>query len=417
MKMLARIFFALGLAVLLPLAAHATNGDNLIGVGPISRAMGGVGIAAPQDAISATFANPAAMCVGPFCPSSEFDFAATLFAPTIEAKITIGGNELKAESDKKVYLVPAFGISAPINKKLRLGLSAYGVTGLGVDYRDTEIAGLSAADATQLMILKVAPSIAYQVNDKLSLGAALHVVNSALDLNQGSSFNYGIGGQLGILYRLSESLSFGATYISPINVDHQNVYNLDEVTRQSTDMDDFKLEAPQTFGLGLAFEPNADLLLELDTKWLNWSDANGYDVMDWDDQLVLALGAQLKPADKLTLRLGYNYAENQINEHHGFDGAGNTEVQGKNVLTYGFESLRVIGFPAVAEHHATVGLGYDITPALSLNFGYMHAFESTLKGSGTIPIPQSDGSVVVAPVEMESRLSEDAVDFSLAWRF
>ena len=48
----------------------ATNGTNLIGVGPISRSMGGVGIAAPQDAISAVFSNPAAMCFGPFCPTS-----------------------------------------------------------------------------------------------------------------------------------------------------------------------------------------------------------------------------------------------------------------------------------------------------------------------------------------------------------
>ena len=32
-------------------SALATNGDNLIGIGPISRAMGGTGIAAPQDAI------------------------------------------------------------------------------------------------------------------------------------------------------------------------------------------------------------------------------------------------------------------------------------------------------------------------------------------------------------------------------
>ena len=48
--------------------ANATNGDNLIGIGPIARGMGGVGIAAPQDSISAVFANPAAMCFGPYCP-------------------------------------------------------------------------------------------------------------------------------------------------------------------------------------------------------------------------------------------------------------------------------------------------------------------------------------------------------------
>jgi hypothetical protein len=61
--------------------ANATNGDNLIGIGPIARAMGGVGVAAPQDSISAVFANPAAMCFGPYCPGSQVDFGGTVFLP------------------------------------------------------------------------------------------------------------------------------------------------------------------------------------------------------------------------------------------------------------------------------------------------------------------------------------------------
>ncbi len=53
----------LAVARLVPVAAVATNGDNLIWVGPISRAMGGVGIAAPRDA----------MCCGDYCPNSKVD--------------------------------------------------------------------------------------------------------------------------------------------------------------------------------------------------------------------------------------------------------------------------------------------------------------------------------------------------------
>jgi len=45
------LFFMLGLLGMISPAAFATNGDNLIGIGPISRAMGGVGVAAPQEAI------------------------------------------------------------------------------------------------------------------------------------------------------------------------------------------------------------------------------------------------------------------------------------------------------------------------------------------------------------------------------
>ena len=80
-------------------SVQATNGDNLIGIGPTSRSMGGVGVAAPQDAIGAVFENPAAMCFGPYCPSGEFDFAGTLFMPHISAQV--GG--VSVDSHQSIY--------------------------------------------------------------------------------------------------------------------------------------------------------------------------------------------------------------------------------------------------------------------------------------------------------------------------
>jgi long-chain fatty acid transport protein len=94
MKNMIRFGTFITLTFLMTSAVLATNGDNLIGVGPISRAMGGVGIAAPQDAISAVFSNPAAMCFGPFCPSGAVDFAGTMFIPDVKAKVSgpgVGG--------------------------------------------------------------------------------------------------------------------------------------------------------------------------------------------------------------------------------------------------------------------------------------------------------------------------------------
>ena len=115
-KILAVLMFTL---LLVP-AAQATNGTNLIGIGPISRAMGGGGVAAPQDAISAVFANPAAVCFGPFCPGAAVDFAGTWFDPTVNAKIT-GFSLTPLEGDSKLnpFVVPAVGVSMPINPRWR----------------------------------------------------------------------------------------------------------------------------------------------------------------------------------------------------------------------------------------------------------------------------------------------------------
>src|SRR4030042_2266304 len=95
------------LIIICAFPVFATNGDNLIGIGPSSRAMGGVGIAAPMDAISAVFANPAAMSFGDYGPSSEMNFAGTLFMPKDKAKRTNIGGIIQSDSDENIYAIPA----------------------------------------------------------------------------------------------------------------------------------------------------------------------------------------------------------------------------------------------------------------------------------------------------------------------
>ena len=99
-------------------AVLATNGTNLIGIGPISRAMGGAGVAAPQDATSAIFANPAAMCFGPFCPGSSVDFAGTIFVPSPKGDVNFGLPGFFGSDDSRLppSVIPAVAVTAPIVK-------------------------------------------------------------------------------------------------------------------------------------------------------------------------------------------------------------------------------------------------------------------------------------------------------------
>ena len=416
----------LGLVLLTATPALATNGDNLIAIGPIARSMGGVGVAAPQDAISAVFANPAAMCFGPYCPSGEFNFSGSAFMPHVDAKISFpaSGLTIEADSEEKVYPIPALGVSVPITNLppfWRFGLSAYGVTGLGVDYKGTDIDQpgfydfgamgsfpLVSGEFTELSIMKFAPAIAFQPREDLSLGLALHVDYGSLDLRDGSSTGFGFGVQVGAIYKPTETISLGLNYVSPQNIAHDNVADFDGDGRSDT----LDLESPQHIDFGIAYTPLfADLLIEADVKWINWSDADGYDDFDWNDQWVFAIGAQYRPAalPKLALRAGYNYGENPVEEHDNFNGMPLTEVQGKSLPTYYYETFRIIGFPAIVEHHITLGVGYDFTPNFSMHLGYIHGFEKTISQTGT--------DITGQPVELESTLSEDSLDFGLTWRF
>jgi long-chain fatty acid transport protein len=69
------------------------------------------------------------------------------------------------------------------------------------------------------------------------------------------------------------------------------------------------------------------------------------------------------------------------------------------------ECLRIIGFPAMVEHHITVGAGFKLTQNLNLDLSYMHAFQNTVESTAT------NGDY------WKSKMSEDSVSIGLTWSF
>lgn len=392
--------------------SSATNGDNLIAIGPIARAMGGVGIAAPQDAISAVFANPAAMCFGPFCPGSEVNFAGSVFMPAAHAQVTIPafgpmGDTGEQRSKSNIFVIPAIGISTPITQDLRFGLAAYGVSGLGVDYRDSAV-----GTYTNFQSMKFAPNLAYMVSPNFSIGASINIDYGALDLGQGTSTGYTAGAQIGAIYKTGP-VSLGAVYTTPQEIKYSNVNNFG-----SPSLHDLKLESPQTAGIGIGFEPIQNvLLIELDGKWINWGGATGYKDFNWKDQWVGALGVQYKPMPKLALRAGVNYANNPVKSDALSATAAPVDLQGNMIPQFNYEYLRVTGFPAIVQTHASVGLGYQVSKKVSFDIGYMHAFKKSLSETGSATIFTAGGPVSVPSATISASLYEDSIDFGITWRF
>ena len=392
---IAAVLVIAGLAV----NGYATNGDNLIGVGPSSRAMGGTGIAAPQDTISAIFSNPAALSqiVG-----SQFDFAGTYFAPTVKADVTAPapmGGSWKATSQDAPYAIPAIGLATPINEKMNFGIAAYGVSGMGVDYRNKDLPGTN----TNVSVMKFVPAVSYKYG-AFSYGAGLDIDYQAADFGQGLSHNYAFGARLGAGYEYRK-WNFGVTYVSPQNVDHKRIFNFDAAPfGTSTSFDDLKLENPAQYGAGVSYKGLDKWLLSADIKYVDWTNADGYKDFGWKSQTVYALGVQNKTTDKLTLRAGWNYGKSPLKIHNNFNLGGATNVQGTNMSTFGYEYFRIIGFPGIVETHLTIGAGYEFSPKFTLNLGYKKALAKT--------VTETSG-----PVTLKSKLSEDAYDLGLTFKF
>ena len=417
------VLFIISLALALCPTAYATNGTNLIGIGPISRAMGGAGVAAPQDATSAIFANPAAMCFGPYCPGSSVDFAGTIFVPSVDGKVNYGipGFEGSDSSELPPSVIPAIAVTSPINEKWRFGAGMYGVSGLGTDFRNTRIdfsrmplpsppappGATLPAIYTQLQVLKLSPNIAYLVTPNFSLGASFEVIWQSLDLGEGASAGYTVGLQLGALYHW-DKFNFGFSFTTPESVNHKNVSKFGNPAGQYQDL---KLESPWRVQGGISFEPNSQWLFEGYARWLGWSSADGYKDFDWDDQWVFGLAGQWKPAERWALRLGYNYGQNPVKVHNGwnpdpFDPTNTVNVQGTPVNRVGYETLRIIGFPAIVEHHITAGFGFKMTDSLSLNASFMYAPEQTIRETSAFNA-----------ITLESSLSEWSTTLGLTWYF
>lgn len=413
-----RIFtlFASFLALAATAARASTYGDNLLGIGTSARALGGTGVAAPQDVTGALTSNPATLSfLAPTVTTTEF--SATAFLPHVSARV----GALQAESASKTYVIPSLAVSGRISerdKSWSYGLVAYGVSGLGVDYRrtalDTTLAPtpypLVAGTRTELQILEVAPSASYRFSSAWSAGAALHFDYGRLDLGGGAKGGVGVGVLPGLVFRPGERVTLGLAYISPVPINYRGVTDFDG----DGAVDNLKLASPQEVKLGSGLELiRRRLLLAADLKWVNWSGARGYRDFDWRDTWVLALGVQFHAIpDRLTLRAGFSQNGNPVRAHQGWNGTGApanaTNVQGKWVNNYYYETFRIVGFPAIVERHASLGATIRLGQHSVLDLGYTHAFKNRITESGT--------NLVGAPVTISSALSENSFELGFSRR-
>jgi long-chain fatty acid transport protein len=387
--------------------SFATNGDNLIGVSPASRGMGGIGVGMPVGPTDTIFRNPAWMS---YYKGFNMSFGGILFFPEVKAKF----NSASATSKSKMFVVPEVGIVHQINDKLTFGIGAFGVSGMGVDYRNnSDLLNMH----TTFQFMRVIPTLAYKVNDAISISGAVHLAYGSLDMGAtmgtsqnaggGQSQTYGIGAQLGIAYNMGDFVYAGLTYQSPVSMTYKRVFDSNCFgSGCDGQFEDLKLTQPQELAFGVGVKPMDNLKVGMDIRWINWKNAKGYKEFQWKDQWVIALGGEFKPTQKLALRAGYNYGKSPI--RGGTKNTGNlNKIPDFNQQFSDFyiAMFNLIGFPAITEHHITLGLGYEFTKNFGIDLAYKHAFNKKVRaedGSGNF---------------VEAQNAQNAISIGLNWKF
>ncbi len=387
--------FAVILAVMfMSVSAHATNGMRMIGFGPVQNSMGGVSVGLPLDAAS-ILTNPAGMSF----LTGRIDFGATYFKPSVEYKAVGAASGTTIDSDRGASPIPAFGLIIPLGERFRVGLGAYGVAGMGVDYRADLYGSTTYTSYSQM---RFSPAVSYKINNMISVGAAVNVMYATMEFNVASAAgqlphpstsSFGYGATVGVLVKPVEYIQIGLAY-------ETKSYFQDFEFNTAGGRDKLDFDQPQTATLGLGIKPIKNLAIGLDVQWIRWSETNGANLpqyasnvsgampwnMDWRDQFVYKIGVQYQVHPMVALRAGYNYGRMPLNSIRAFEN---------------------IAFPAVSEHHITAGVGINFTERFSLNIG--GTYSPAAKISGT--------NIMQGIVSYEAQMSQLAFDMGLTYTF
>ncbi len=373
-----------------PGAALATNGMNMIGTGAVASGMGGADAAVPAGC-TAIAGNPAQLATT--C-NRVVSAGTAILIPSLDVTMP-GANAVGNET--QVFPLPFVGYAQRIGvTPWSIGLGIFAQGGMGVDFRGVP-AGPGAKDSlySQVAFMRLSPTVAYNVNEKLTLGASLFAgyatVNYEFFPNQpnGQSVtglrSYTLAGRLGFNYQINDQWAIGGTYTtaSALDFDHGEMKvnfgpQMGVVTYRDASMEDFTW--PQQVEFGVSFRPAPKWLLAFDISWINWSDAietvkvKGKNpdtalppqyqtievpfIMSWDDQWVFALGVQYEINQNWTVRAGYNYGKSPVPD----------------------DTLNPL-FPAIVEHHLTAGFTFSHGP-FDFDFAFEHAFENSQKNTG-----------------------------------
>gem|GEM_PF-404217 len=466
------LVLAVFLVLVMVVPSFATNGYQLIGVGQKQKSMGGAVTAAPMDAMTA-ITNPAGMArIG-----NRADFSMEAFMPDRQVDFTDesleGGKE---RGGSKLYGIPALGWTAPAfgRNDMFFGGGMFATSGLGVDYGQstmmpadklqgcTDALGNflpSCSDITfdgysAIQFWKMAPTVAWNVNDQLSLGIALNIdyqsvtirekignvpfwnnpdnpfagvyqMDVKLDLGRPTN-QMGYGGSIGVLFDATPWLTLGASYTTKqyfkpaeYRVGAGDVVNYNGATGEPGTYK-LDLDYPQQAAFGIAVKPHDMVMLTADVKWINWSDTHDDVTLEgpadsfnaafnpsgktdetdlefgWEDQWVYAVGLQVQPVDRLNIRAGYNYAKAPLDTKDVFN----------NLI-----------FPAIVEQHFAVGFDYMFGEHWGIGLTYMKAMKESMKGKYDVPQGFQDNTPFEESSNTKISLEEDSFGIQLTYVF
>lgn len=348
--------------------------------------------------VDTAFYNPAGMTR---LPGSRAGVSAAWVAPSskFEGRGIVAGAETAGSTGGNHSMGVAVGAAYgmwELAPDWRLGLALTAPFGMRSDYREDWVGRYLALD-TALVTLNASPSLAYRVDDRLSLAAGLQIswidtlLTNAINFNalvpgagdglfRASGDDLALGWTASALYEFSPATRLGLSYRSTVrhaihgSAEFQGVPGaLGGDTAFTNSPTDAVITLPDTATLGLYHQLSPQWAVMSDLSWTGWSvfrtlrlgfESGRADVVlpqNWDDSWFVSLGATYQASEALSLHVGTAYDWSPVSEPY------------RNARLPDSNRLWLSG-----------GFSYAVAPGHRLDFSYAHLF------AGTAAIDQRD---------------------------
>lgn len=433
--------------------AHATNGMNIEGYGPIATAMGGTSLAF-DNGTAAVINNPATLSLQ--STARRFDLAVGLLGPDVKATTPTGQS---AVSEATLFAMPAVGYTIK-SGAFAYGLALFGQGGMGCQYGPDTWRGLGFGlpNRTEVSIGRFIAPLAWKVNERLTLAATVDFVWAGMDLRMamsGAQFNdmvnpqsqrggrasgrivqsfgqmlqgmpagtavdyayfdfsntdpmtgsakgYGYAGKVGLLYEVSRELSVGFTYHSETSLSdldavdahlafQLNVPGMGRMPQRLVgDIRVRDFEWPALAALGVAWRPDPRWLVALDLRQIYWSNVMQQFAMGFQAIAHSSNGPFVGQDLDAVL---FQHWKDQTVVMLGASYRANDRFTLRFGGNFGNNPIpsQYLNclFPATTTTHLTAGMGWKVTPRSSVDISVTRGLSESVKNGADITVKHS----------------------------
>ena len=287
-----------------------------------------------------------------------------------------------AETDE-IGVVPNLYGSYRLNDKTVLGLGINAPFGLVTKY-DDDWAGRYHAIKSDLLTININPSIGFEVNDKLSIGAGINAqyidleLTQAADLGASAGFpqaadgkvvlnadDWSWGFNLGATFQATEATRLGLAYRSKVShkLTGDGTITTAAGVQVVNDALQGKVTVPESLSVAINHQVNNKLAVVADVTWTRWSQfkelkiessgpLNSTKPEDWENSRRYGIGAIYGHSPKWTFRAGYAYEETPVPS----------------------AERRTARIPDADRNWVSVGASFQATKHITVDASYAHVF-------------------------------------------